>query len=895
MVGSLNTELLSSWFVKDLDLQLPELPSFTFGPLDDTEALDASSVSSVVESPEAEQEVEEDLWAFGAHVNRDSAAARLRSWNQFYDRTFQESRNVFISEQGPQVYDSILAAQSEKSGRTLKSRAILDCLLHLGLGRESVLYQYNEELHSFYARVDDGRFSGYSLEIFRSLSTAMTQQGNIMRRLQSFISHVRGGERSSATLVAVAGEISAILSTMEGQVVAAATDVHSLLQLRALFEMPGMILKYLSGLITIAGDLRREEELLSKLFEVVKNAEHEPLWIQNTLFQVFVAASKPWLAEIDYWLGFQEEVSIHTHHRRLAFFSESSHSEEVDCSKVVREDENRFDSSGMPDFISDEDARLIVETGRTLQLIRIHQPLHPLAKPSPTSAITSTGLDWQSSWDGIESIVNQAKTYERGLQEAIERFHVEASKGSVIEVQAGSQVILSTDVGAAVSDQEIDWNLQQSIAVIEASLPPIGTDANLSSPFTRSEQLDSGSVSDAQIFSPPISLLPSLSFRPLIATQARLVNHACLQLLFRQHNLRSHFSVLYRYSLLGDGVFASRLSHALLDPNLESAERRKGHYRVGTSGLKLGYRESWPPASSELRLALMGILTDSYSPAGYTQRTNLFRDEMPGGLSFAIRDMSEEELQKCVDPNSINALDFLRLQYQAPPPINAVITASSLMKYDFVFKLLLRAKRMHFVVDQLSRDTRVNNNVQSPRDGISLRFRINSHHFVSAVCAYFYEGVEAHWSDLECRLKGMERSLDRKSQISHDSVSTLRDFHEELLDSLMFTLLLRKRQAEIMKLLEEIFSLILRFANCVRGTSHTSTETDLHELYELFQRKVKVFINVCRGLSERRGQGGTKGTRSGDGSGMQCNASEDGQNTMGHLLLKFEMNNFYAQ
>src|SRR6266700_2517773 len=103
------------------------------------------------------------------------------------------------------------------------------------------------------------------------------------------------------------------------------------------------------------------------------------------------------------------------------------------------------------------------------------------------------------------------------------------------------------------------------------------------------------------------------TFKRLLNAQAHLVNATTLRLFLRSHQLRTHISLQRQYHLLGDGVFVSSLSSALFSPELETAERRKGTVRSGVHmGLKLGSRTAWPPASSELRLALMGVLSESY-------------------------------------------------------------------------------------------------------------------------------------------------------------------------------------------------------------------------------------------------------------------------------------------
>ena len=302
----------------------------------------------------------------------------------------------------------------------------------------------------------------------------------------------------------------------------------------------------------------------------------------------------------------------------------------------------------------------------------------------------------------------------------------------------------------------------------------------------------------------------------------------------------------------------------------------------------------------------MGILTDSYYH-GQQRSTSasMFRAELPGGLSFAIRDMSDEDLQKCMDPNSIEALDFLKLHYKPPPPLDVIISQTSLSKCDIIFKLLLRIIRMQFVVNQLFQDNKIQKPGQKSEDSVSRSFQIESHHFVSVICSFMFDGVQEHWRLLDRKLKSIEKSLDQQDPSESDGLDNLREFYEQVLDRMIFALLLRKRQVQVMELLEEIFGLILLFAKHLRaktlpdgdiyGDSEGRSHENLNDIHNKFRKKVKVFVRVCRGLTELQGQGGIKG-------GIHChhdffrneNLSDKEGNRMGQLLLRFEMNDFYT-
>lgn len=800
---------------------------------------------------------------------------------------------MYISEGGPQVFDAVLAAAAEVAGndgsglgpgRVVQSGPLLWCLFQLGLGRESILYSYSQNLRSFQPRLTDGRMTGYSLKTFLSLSDSFIDYGNKTKELCSFIDKAQASSGSFPALIALAGSFSSLLNTLHAQIGEASKSVHTLLNLQSLFERPGQILTLLSDLGHKLGRTETDEELLSKLYDVVLESEHSAIWIRALLFRVLTFVSKPWLESAGCWLGLKAFSVPGTRAQCPKF---------IKVTEEARRVEYDFQPQAIPSFFADEDARILFETGRSLRLLEAHQPEHPLVKATPLGLNEIPTFEWCSSWIDVEKIQTKAQEYESNLLKAINDFDSHDGSESLRhkDLEDPRQRQFET---AGLSEDTSKAYISASIAAFEEPLCRLDNGPD-SGPLFGYAQDDSVIFDrlDEETFSPPVSLLPLLSFNPLISIQTHLINRACLRLLFKGHNVRSHFSLLHKYSLFGDGVFASRLSHALFDPELPTAERRLGRSRAGISGLKLGSRDTWPPASSELRLALMGILTESYHDIGKFEGASLFYDGLPGGLSFAVRDMSEEELKRCMDPNSIEALDFLRLQYSPPTPLNALITQDSLLKYDAVFRLLLRTVRMLFVVNQLFQDTK---DCVARSDHLSQRFRIESHHFTLAISGYFFNGVQASWSILERKLNDIETALDRNGP---GSLADLRDFHEQILDRMMFTLILRKRQAQVMKLLEEIFSSILQFAKHIRCKACGFAEAtdgirDVRQIYDKFKKKVRVLISVCRGLSERRGQGGTT-THEAFQDTLSDGTREDGGNTMGQLLLKLEMNGFYGR
>jgi len=897
---------LAFQLTKENALHLPDLSDFKYGPIDDLATFDASSVSSTTELLEVPGAFEGDVWSFPKSDEKEQIPTKPRSWETFHDKSFVEPRTVYISEAGPLVFDAALAAgdggetsagTASTPGTVIQSGPLLASLLQLGLGRESVLYYYSEAKQSFCPFIADSRMSGYSLEVFQSLSVVLIDAGNKFKALRTFVEKTLSSTNSSVTLVALAARFSDILAALQIRMGDLTTPIRSLLQLRLLFERPNLMLTYLIQIGQKTQYVTTDEGLLSVLFEIVQDSEHSTSWLQPLTLRILASVSKPWLECVSGWLGL--DVGSSSTVKRQCHLPSF-----VNCEKVTRKVTSQrevttleygFEPHSMPSFISRADATVIFETGQSLRLLEDHQPEHPLVRIVPEQELQLPGLEWHFSWKDVERIQAQAVWYEHRLQTAIREFDLCGERIDNLETTGGTIKQDEEVELIGLSEEKAQAYISASIATIEAPLLHGSSKHGEAVSDVRALLDESGAM---ETFAPPVSLLPVLSFNPLISMQAYLTNRACLRLLFKEHGLRSHFSLLYRYNLLGDGVFASRLSHALFDPDLQTAERRKGHSRAGTAGLNLGSRETWPPASSELRLALMGILSESYRNAKQSEGgSSIFRSELPGGLSFSIRDMSEDELQRCMNPDSIEALDFLKLDYRPPSPLDAVITKESLLKYDAVFKLLLRAARMLFVINQLYRDTKARPANRKGIGSLTHSFRIESHHFVSVICNYFYEGVQANWNQLEEKLQDVEKGLDGGGV---ESLSTLRDFHERMLDRMMFALILRKRQVQVKKLLEEIFGLVLQFARHIRlrggaltGVGSTVDNADLTDLYEKFQKKVRVFVSVCRGLSGRRGQGGTKSDPTHLTLSNDENKNEDGGNAIGHLLLKLGISGFY--
>ncbi|KAF1850780.1 uncharacterized protein K460DRAFT_271016 [Cucurbitaria berberidis CBS 394.84] len=863
------------------ELRLPDLDTFEFGPLPELDSLDESSVS--IETPPLEPE--EDVWEAAFELGPVNRDVLFYTWEAFERGYHAESRTPYVTERGPEAVDAALANDADKvsAGRIVKGDALLLSLWNLGLGRSSILFQFNPKLKTFEPAIPDGRASGLSLRAAQSLTAQFLHTGNTFLYLRSFAERTFASTSSIPAKVALATSVSSILSTLEDNLGKQSTRIRSLIQLQYQFAKPREILIHVARMVDATKHAKTNEQLSSILHHRLLELEEGEEYLRQLSSEVLRYVAGPSLELLGEWIGIQKEQQTAPIWERNSFVAIE------DASADPASREFTYRSEMMPRFITPEDGNTIFETGNSLRFLKTQHPDHPLAR-TENSVLQPPELEWGFRWQDIEAIATKAKDYENRLRGTLLHF----SKGSAIVAQkCTAQTTVDPASETQIQGRDLEKYFQDSIRLLDALPKPSSNILPDELQIVMNDIL--GTTKDNSThsidFSPPLALVSALSFRPLLTAQAKLVNAATVRLVLRSHHLRLHLSLQRQYHLLGDGVFSSLLATALFDPERESAERHKGQMRSGVHmGLQLGSRTSWPPASSELRLALRGVLSESYYSSALYQSTQKVgdivstgmpitgrdNDELPGQLNFAIRHLTEAEQEKVMDPDALSALDFLRLQYVPPAPLNLIITSSALDKYDLVFKFLLRLLRMLFVVSQL------------PRHYSFLearRFRMEAHHFVTMLANYVFQtGIAEHWNNFDSFVSTLETKLDEEDAAGEigtrvvEGIASLRDAHEKCLDSVLFSLLLRKRQRKIMGLVEEIFDHVLLFAKIQnRGAKANDS---VKELYSKLKGKIRVFLSVCKGLSGKRGYGKGKGTAE--------------ENSMERLVVGMEMNGYFA-
>jgi hypothetical protein len=861
------------------ELRLPDLDTFEFGPLPELDSLDESSIS--LGTPPLEPE--EDIWQVALELGPANKDVLFHTWEGFENPQHVERRTAYITECGPEAYDAALQADDAKisAGKVLKSNVFLQSLWNLGLGRSSILFGFNAKLKSFEPTVREGRTSGLSPIAAQSLITQFIHTGNIFLYLRSFAARTFSSATSIPARVALATTVSSVLFSLEEQLGKQYGDIKSLIQLQQQFSKPREILLHISRMVDAAQHAKTNEQLASILHHRLLELEDGDADIRQLSSRIMCEVAKPSLELLAEWMGTTKEQETVPVTSRESFVGlEPSPLNEDQPEYVYR-------SELMPRFVAPEDGNMIFETGQSLRFLKTQHPEHPLVRLHDAE-VSPPEFEWAFGWQDIEKISNKAKTYETRLRASLLAYSSGSRTNALSIRRRQDDLALTEERRTAHLETYFEESMRELDSLPQHSTSALPDEVQLLMEDVLGVKRESRSHNG---FSPPLSLTSSLSFRPLIMAQAKLVNAATLRLFFRSHQLHHHLTLQRQYHLLGDGVFSSLLATALFDPERESAERHKGQMRSGVHmGLQLGSRTSWPPASSELRLALRGVLSESYYSSSLYQSllktgevaqanttiSGRDNDELPGQLNFAIRNLTEAEQEKVMDPDALSALDFLRLQYVPPIPLNLIITSEALDKYDLVFKFLLRLLRMLFVIAHLP---------QRFNDIESRQFKLEAHHFVTMFASYvFQSGIAGHWQEFDTFVSTLETRINEEDAAGEygtrvtEGIASLRDAHNKCLDTVMFSLFLRRRQRKILALLDEIFDHILLFAKMQQLGA--KVEESVRDLYDKLRGKIRVFLSVCRSLTGKKGYGSGKGTAE--------------ENLMERLVLVMEMNGYFA-
>ena len=851
---------------------------------------------------------ENDIWSLDLLQEGTGQPISQKSWEKYQNRSFQAPVSGYFSESGAQGFDAALEQQRAIKGhgtpnRMVRTDVFIRSLLRLGLGWDSAFFRWDQHTNKFEREINDFRVSGISSPASENVIGYVLHIGTNMHHMRWFAQNPPAKCRELSALYTLSSTVAVIVFNLEHQISDHSKHISSLLQVKALFHRCGDLIGSLAAIVSAAQRAFSDAQVISIVIERAAYFAQRFVWMENLVHEIVIRVTQPWFKFIESWIGLRSEETA----LKQALASGRSFVRlEIDEPGKFKTGPARVDhiyqEDHMPSFIPTDQARSIFESGRSLQLLKQSHPHHPIARRDVLIRTGGLHLHCATTWADIEQIQTKAQEYESRLRAEIKRYHRSDSTAQDVPPESPTQVTpqtVHTEVTKATFELfDIDDEKYAQGPVTDHKI--LSKDA-FHRLLDNARKLEPENVDQVNILGPELTSGLHLSLAPILASQALLIDYSCLHHLFKEHQLRHHLNMQWRFQLLGEGSFVSRLSNSLFDPEMESGERKAGKARSGVdTGLRLGSRDTWPPASSELRLVLIGLLGDCYfgtKVADDSEKAHIRKDnELPGGLSFGIRELTDEEIDLCRNPNAIEALDFLRLQYTPPRVLESIITTRSLNKYDRLFKHLLRLLRMVSAVKGLIRDSTVRGSLSGDTRNVFQKFRVDAQYFVLALSDYcFHIGIGSIWQRFQETLANIEHCLDRGDidgtiEVAH-SVPRLRDYHEDILDQMLFAFFLSKRHAQAAKLLESIFGTILAFGPLSsadgKGLRCESEGAVLH-LHQTFKKHTSAFVRYLRSM-----ESGKATSKSMAKSGTFFSSRKDPTSVFEHLRVRLDMKEYY--
>lgn len=865
-VLSLNLDTSATWdgfrFNRSLDSELFQLipteskllpalePGILHLNLEDVPLPDLSAPASITDSDvehgsregaSEQSDLDEavNVWSL-PEVIKKKPQTELITWDTFLEETHSERPSVYLSETGADTYHAILlAAEADKSTKPVKTDALLSALFEMAMGRSSTIFVWSEKERRFTKRLTKTMAEGYSADILPALFEDISRVGIVTRilteRFEASIDHY------SPSRVAFFGALKTALYAGHTYLESSRAKVASLLQLKLLIGKIAFLVTTLGECTEAVQSCQTDQAIISLLMAKAASVSIRHSGVGKALQSIFGRVCRPLLEKLG------EEIGL------------GSGRDSDLSTEMTQEGQPIWDG-----LVHRELSAAILETQQSLTLLRSHASECPILSSSVGDLTNLPTVELGYTFRALSEIQDRAIAYETARKSLLVSTVASSSAVPSMTPRDGNNDLHEPDLHDAKSDSPFHLDL----GLFTSAVSPVHTHQQDDLHEQILNCFESPGI-DNSPFELDIEQALPLSITPIISAQHRLLSYSVLELLFQQYNFLEHIKLQRHFHLLGHASFSSRLGVALFDPDQISGE---GQRRSGAAtGLRLQVRDTWPPASSELRLALMGILSDSV--VSTTDRA------LEDSISFAVRDMSVEELERCRDVDSIHALDFLRLQYKPPNEVlGSVISPDILVKYDRVFQLLLRILRLHQLTQSMIRE----GDVVRPADH---KIVFEMHHFVSVVADYCHNTViDLYWRKFMDVLQDVKSHIDRKDYDrtlrTVKSQDYLREMHERTLDDILHGVFLQKKQSSMRRLLQDIFSTVLRFAATRRTDGHAGQEE--RQLPARFRVQVKQFLEALRAESRTEYQSSHE-------------EEMESVNLPEYLLLRLDMSGYWSE
>ncbi|KAK4052406.1 hypothetical protein OIV83_002208 [Microbotryomycetes sp. JL201] len=587
------------------------------------------------------------------------------------------------------------------------------------------------------------------------------------------------------------------------------------------------------------------------------------------------------------WLGLTDrigvdwsELGIEVKRKARAKADESENEEDADVDYVLH-------TSQLPNFIPRAAALELFEAGRALRILRRAAPDHPLCRADNVNDLVA-GLAWtEADLRRRESVVaDRVSELESEIDRWLDRnTRANPSRNPTRSVWQHTNIDFPQAFERA-TDEASPWRSSGQVSSLNSFLA------------ARLDATDKATLSILPRSTPVLSALLSRSLFTPLQTYARLPSTCLLSLLFSDLSLGTHFEVLRGFVFLGYEPFSRRVKEALFALPEDKQVLRHGRpvdFGVGM-GVYLHESSVWPPGGAQLGMALRTALKDALKDLLDHKRNE--QDEaarrvwqsLDGSLSFAYEQASEQDETKWKDPNSLEALDFLFVNYRVPSPLDLILTPHAMRKYHGIFKHLLRLLRVDCISRQIWQTVHKPSNdsgellLSDSSEARTLLVNVSyeAQNLVTSLCSYSFDcAVETNYQSFKKALNKIrfmsmqsmrgrsdaqvlddERGESSDEEVDDDlnldfdhwNLDTLSLVHQEFISRVEKGLMLKRAQAPLRQLVEAILTIVMDLGRKVNAWRRGNVKEVMHELMSLrskLRQVASTLVKVLGALDDR--------------------------------------------
>ncbi|KAL0089916.1 Spc98 family-domain-containing protein [Phycomyces blakesleeanus] len=764
--------------------------------------------------------------------------------------TNQGIGTAFLTEAPLSVNEPAMTSLIKDTSTSLivKEYHLVKCLVEALTGSPSACFRWDSSTNTFQSRVPHLRLLGVSPGELEGVISVILIFGGRLRRLGD-VSNMCRANPSKYGLVGMSfGCCLAELHLHIHQAILSLPPTISLLQVHQFTDSFSLVIERLSCLccleklrddtpFVVQQEIRNNgfyipfgPDLLSLLANEVKtfdfSTQGNSALYKDICLALLCETSRPYLDILSRWLGLMEEtgdswavgqeVFLWDPYNEFFVVENMTVTENGEVRRYKLRKEQNF-----PWCIDPQQADQILRAGNSLRLLQEFQPENSLCSIGDTHPVV--------------------------LECCVENPQLPTSR---TDVPLDTETRYSLEY-ALLHDTKMEEPRELRIPVLSDTFPQGKFITTLERLMGYRSNQDSPSS-----FVPTLETIVNISLYKPLHYWCPLLNTSAMSLLLHKFCLKDHLDILHRFFLFGDGTFVSGITRVLFAQDEPTSTTQ--------TGLNLGRDKTWPPRASELHSALRLVLIDSIAQLPNRLRleesiTQCGRLETLQDLvSFSIRPLADHNW---VRPSKVEALDFLSMTYRAYPPLSLFITSGTLEKYGRLFSFLLPLLRLQASTQRSFYLLHPRCTLVSPYPEELLhtlgcvRFQMN--HFMNALCGFVFDmAIGATWESWMTRLERLHTGEPTSDPLDEalgtmDPV-TFGEYHEHILDRILFQCFLKQNQKPIMNLLRKVFKSILVFVDLLESNRRDDEWVNqCKSSCRVFRRQAWHFVQMLRRLEDK--------------------------------------------